>query len=194
MGDIPSYYNWLKDQVVYFTERGTYDMLMRRMYEREYYAIIMNDGNRAADGIHMRRLYDNVYDTHEEETNNSPCSFLEFLAALAQRMSFIVSPAGDDNTRNCFWILMTNLGLEDMVDVDYLERGGDMLVDEMIDRINERMYGADGVGGLFPLRYTEENQRNVEVWYQLNYYIREHRQYGIPYNLRGQDVIFEGGC
>ena len=36
-----------------------------------------------------------------------------------------------------------------------------------------RTYDSNGYGGLFPLRNPREDQRKVELWYQLNAYLLE---------------------
>jgi hypothetical protein len=45
------------------------------------------------------------------------------------------------------------------------------VVDEILERVIGRTYRPDGRGGFFPLRYAEKDQREVELWYQLNAYV-----------------------
>lgn len=91
---------------------------------------------------------------------------LELLIALAERFAFEIN----GRTDRCFWELMENLGLEDYNDsADIPEQKIDAILQEVI----WRTYARTGRGGLFPLRRTGEDQREVELWYQLNAYILE---------------------
>lgn len=177
MVNIPSYPTWLKSQVEYFTERGIHDFLFSRLHGREFYAFVHNDENRAADGLHLRRMYDSVFETSIEENNSAvPCTFLEFLIALAKRMNFIASPPDEEHTADFFWMLLTNIGLSEMTDDRYWDLGGDERVNQTIDTVLERKYAPNGEGSLFPMQNPKADMRNVEVFYQMNYYIREMRE------------------
>lgn len=168
-----TYFEWLKGQVEYFTEIGEYDFLFKRLHSREFYALIQNDQNRYGDGIALRDEYYGFYPDSAGYIFDGPCSFLEFLIALSRRMSFICSKSDEDLTADCFWQLIANLGLATMTDIDYLAEGGDMVVDQAIDRVLQRNYSPNGVGGLFPMENARHDQRNVEIWYQMNQYITE---------------------
>ena len=43
-----------------------------------------------------------------------------------------------------------------------------------LDGFINRQYEANGEGGLFPLKGVCEDQREVEIWYQMNAYLYEH--------------------
>lgn len=176
-----TYLDWLKSQVEYYTERGQHDFLFKRLYEREYYAVIDKDINRIYDGVSLRQGYIDSCamspSFDEEAASDEPCRFLEFLIALATRMSFIMSDIDEDLTEDCFWELLHNMGnLDKLNDQEYLSLGGDMAVDMAIDRVLERNYAASGVGGLFPMNNPRCDQRNVEIWYQMNQYLNEKRK------------------
>jgi hypothetical protein len=40
-------------------------------------------------------------------------------------------------------------------------------------RLNRRLYTTSGYGGLFPLEEPKEDQRKVEIWYQMMAYLGE---------------------
>ena len=46
-------------------------------------------------------------------------------------------------------------------------------IDEILNKFIDRTYRASGYGGLFPLRHSKEDQRKVEIWYQMAAYLIE---------------------
>jgi hypothetical protein len=65
--------------------------------------------------------------------------------------------------------LLENIGLDSFTDNRY-EEG---YVDEVVQRVVFRKYARNGHGGLFPLRHADEDQRDIEIWYQLSAYLLE---------------------
>lgn len=167
-----SYFDWLKSQVEYFTDRGTHEFLFRRLHDREFYAVLENDNNRISDAM---RLRDEYFGREEpmEVFIDGPCSMLEFLVALARRMSFIYSLPDEDRTADCFWTMINNLFGIDLPDKCWLASRDEYLFDKNIDVFLQRQYYNNGFGGLFPLDNPRGNQRNVEIWYQMNQYLNE---------------------
>ena len=96
------------------------------------------------------------------------CSMLEMLIALARRVSFESYSTATD----WFWCMIQNLELgkytDDIYEVSIMEE-----VEEALKNLNARNYGADGSGGLFPLRKPAMDQRRVEIWYQMQAYLLE---------------------
>lgn len=167
-----SYFDWLKSQVEYFTDRGTHEFLFRRLHDREFYAVLENDNNRISDAMRLRDEYYGRGMDGDIQIDG-PCSMLEFLVALARRMSFIYSLPDEDRTADCFWTMIRNLFDGDMSDDEYAYRSNEIVVEQIIDRFLERAYESDGYGGLFPLDSPRGDQRNVEIWYQMNQYLNE---------------------
>lgn len=168
------YFEWLENQVLYFDDRNTYHKLLSKLHSLPYISVIEQDENRASDGIYLRNLYFGEYDV-DRNIIDSSCSFFEFLLGLARRMNFVFSSVYEDRTKDCFWTLIRN-----MTDTDPTNLSDDIfgeyehaIVCEAVDRIIYRKYHEDGTGGLFPLKHPRENQRNVEVWYQMNQYLAE---------------------
>lgn len=91
---------------------------------------------------------------------------LELMIALSRRLSF----EDDGEPRNWFWQLMENLGLERYNDHTPIP---ERAVDELLNGVIWRTYKRNGAGGLFPLKRASEDQRNVEIWYQLCAYLLE---------------------
>lgn len=164
------YFQWLYSQVGSENVRNrskTYWELLRELHKKEFVWIVPNDDNRAEDGRDLRQEF-------LSETNIEPeadwlrlgCSMLELLIGLSRRLAF-----GDDGEpRDWFWHLMDNLGLRIYNDarIRSLER-----IDEILDRVIWRTYEPDGTGGLFPLKQPAQDQREVELWYQLSAYLLE---------------------
>ena len=62
-------------------------------------------------------------------------------------------------------------------DLDWVE-GVEEYVDNIIDTFLDRDYEANGDGGLFPLLAPQEDQTEVELWYQLSaYYMENYYEY-----------------
>jgi len=164
------YFTWLYSQVGVVEERNksrTYWKLLRRMYQTEFIWLIPNDDNRVEDGRELRYEW-----MHTEDIRADPewlalaCSFLEMLIALSRRLAF----EGEGHPETWFWHLIENLDLMDCTDRVRFDLGE---VDDILDRIIYRTYAPDGVGGLFPLRHARRDQRDVELWYQMQAYLIE---------------------
>lgn len=166
------YFRWLYDQVGSAEntnpEQSHWDLL-RELYKKEFVWIIGNDDNRAEDGRDLRHefLDQKRIVSHDEYWNRCGCSIFELMIALARRLTF---EAGRD-TEIWFWMLVENLGLFDYNDCRPIPTEK---IDDILDTLIWRTYKEDGRGGLFPLRDAEEDQRDVEIWYQLQSYLLEH--------------------
>jgi len=149
-----------------------YGKLMDYLYSREFYwsEYIPMDRNRALDGIMLREKYGYLGDIDAE-----PCSVLEMIIALAVRIEnqFMTNYEDGDRTSTWFWIMLTNLGLNHMDD----EHFDISEVEYIIDRLLDRMYGPNGEGGLFVVNNPRQDMRDVEIWYQANWYLSEQDGY-----------------
>lgn len=146
------------------------------LHQKEFVAILPNDDNRASDGTKLRQDFADQWLNKEDcPCLDGPCTMLEMLVALAQRMAFQLSNGPDDNpVGKCFWEMIDNLGLKpiDMRDPHVKDTLYEM--DQKLDIFMNRQYRRDGSGGLFPLRHRSSmDQRTVEIWYQMHRYIEE---------------------
>lgn len=132
--------------------------------------MVPNDDNRVADGRDLRHEF-----LEEDGLGISPsdahwmelgCSVLELLLVLARRLEFELG--GD--VEYWFWDLLGNLGLAMMHD-DVPYRKDE--VQDILNRFIFRQYNYNGGGGLFPLEEPDMDQREVELWYQLDRYVTE---------------------
>lgn len=167
------YLKWLYGQVANVKTRAknrTHWNLFRQMHDTIFVAQIDHDENRIADARDMR--YEFLAEAEDEQGNRDwtrlPCSMLEVLIVLSRHLSFEM----DDPVKTWFWHLIEVLDLEQFNDREYNESSQEV-IQETIDRVIWREYKPNGEGGLFPLRNPARDQREVELWYQLNAYLLE---------------------
>lgn len=135
------------------------------MHSIEFVWLIPNDDNRAEDGRQLRREWAEEMDISVDPTWLAVgCSFLEMLIALARRLAF----EGDGDPHIWFWHLLDNLNLVRCTD---RSRCDPREVEDIVNTVIWRTYDRNGRGGLFPLRRPRKDQRNVELWYQMNAYL-----------------------
>lgn len=150
----------------------TYWKLAKHLNSVPFEWFIRNDDNRAEDGKGLRDQFIDDCGIEDIEIGwlQLECSVLEMLIALADRASFETGiEAGD-----WFWIFMENLGLRGFNDRAF-DSDIEQHVDEICERLILRKYQRNGAGGLFPLRHAIQDQRNVELAYQLATYLLEGR-------------------
>lgn len=166
------FFKWLYSQVGNVRLRNptrTYWKLFRQLYSKEFVWLIPNDDNRLEDGRELRQVFarEQRIDIHDPLWLSMGCSMLEMLIGLSIRLNFEEDRWAIDEW---FWHLLRNLNITYCNDAsDYIPQ----IVEELLDDLNWRTYDPDGQGGLFPLQYPEHDQREVEIWYQLNTYLLE---------------------
>lgn len=157
-----AYFNWLCEKINHKENFKKYGYLCSWLYNIDFYSILPNDDNRLVDGHKLRELYGIIL-------VDKPCSMLEMLISLADRMDYILYNHREGNQiSRWFWLLIENLNLESVENDDDNTKNH-----IIITRFLERKYSRNGSGGLFPLKYTRKNQREVEIWYQMMDYIAE---------------------
>lgn len=131
-----------------------YNDLLNELYSIDFIPIIERDENRAIDGLDLRENLGFF--------SNRPCSVLEMLISLSGRFE---GNSGFDKSqvRFNFWLLIEHLTLNRFDDSRFNLR----VVREIIDRFLKRKFTYDGFGGLFPLKHPKKDQRNVEIWDQM---------------------------
>lgn len=177
---IPTYFEWLKNTVDPFVGRGTHECFFNALHSMAYVPIMELDRNREMDGLGLRDVYIRGYGIDSSDSDlvvDSPCSVLEFLVSLANKMDYIYSPTETRHLSALFWEIMGNIGLDYSSTTDSdAQKDPSMFHDRIqsaIDMVQNRTYQPDGTGNLFPLKNPKEDQRNVEVWYQMNQYLIE---------------------
>ena len=166
------YFTWLYSQVASLRQKNpnrTYWDLLRQMYRTEFFWFVENDDNRVEDGRDLRYEFFEENGLHDvdKEWVGLGCSFLEMLLGLSHRLAFEV---GEGNPKTWFWHLVDNLGLSGYSDS---ETYSEETVNDILQTVMLRTYKPSGEGGLFPLHNPHEDQREIEIWYQLSAYVIE---------------------
>lgn len=145
----------------------TYWHLLSRLFIKEFVWLVPNDDNRVEDGRYIRHEFLEEMGLAEVSTDwlGAGCSVLEMLMGVANRLAF----EADRTPTLWFWEILANLGLSGFNDVTFNEKR----VDGIIDKLIWRNYKPNGQGGMFPLQRPEEDQRDIEIWRQVNAYLQE---------------------
>lgn len=160
------YFNWLCAKV---KEIGNpnYDDLLRILHGTEFVWVVPADRHRAADGVELRTDYFKArFKKKDPWLLEQPCSIFEVLIAMAKRAEFQT----DIPFKDWFWEMISNLRLDEFrrvhaSDIDQIE--------DILYTFVWRQYDPSGVGGLFPLSSTQNDQRKIEIWYQFFEYLRD---------------------
>lgn len=162
------YFDWLRDRIAIPVDAGEYDGCLNLMFATEYIWIVPNDENRVSDGRDLRHEF-NLDMGYDEDVHGVAVCFLEVLIGLAERVAFLV----DQEPIDWGWNLMKNLklgGFHDPLSGKEIRK-----IMQIMENVIWRRYGPDGSGGFFPLTNPKDDQRLVEVWYQMTAYIEENR-------------------
>lgn len=158
------------------TER-TYWSLARQLYRTEFVWFIPNDDNRVEDGRDLRYEFIRQYDIQPDSSEwmSLGCSMFEMLIGLSRRLSF----EAEGEPREWFWQLMQNIDLEHHTDAHCSQTPErcEKQIAKAADNVIWRTYSPNGHGGLFPLQHADEDQTEVELWYQLCAYVLEFESY-----------------
>lgn len=164
------YLKWLYSQVGDPEAQNpirTYWKILRQLFTKEFVWIVPNDDNRVQDGKDLRHEF--AAQTNLTITDQNwmmlGCSIFELLVGLSRRLAFQC----EGEPRDWFWHLMGNLQL---IYCDK-KRYSEQQVDAVLERLIWRQYESDGVGGLFPLKRADKDQRQTEIWNQMCAYIFE---------------------
>lgn len=166
------YFNWMYQLVFTNEKRRSYRKLLKYLNSVEFTYILDFDSNRAADGMDLRYRFGYEHDYNgpmiAAYLDDRPCSVLEMMVALANRCEEQIM---DDPHAGCrrgqwFFSMLASLGLSGMNDENFVRSDAE----ETISRFLSRQYARNGKGGLFTVD-SRHDMRNVEIWYQLNWYL-----------------------
>ena len=164
------YYEWLCTMV----NPKEHYALLSYLHNREFLwdpQTMPMDENRAEDGRGLRGIFTNIAGYHQYENHmTDACSVFEMLIGVARRMDYIMLEIGqEEQTDKWFWVLLENLGLDTYTDKDFY--AGE--VHDILMKFMQRDIDFNGNGGLFPMIHADENQADVEIWYQMSAYLDE---------------------
>lgn len=168
------YFEWLYGIVASVRNRNpsrSYWNLSKQLYGKEFIWLVPNDDNRVEDGKDLRFEFieEMGFDEVNQDWLHLGCSVLEMMIALARRVSF---EADWKTPVEWYGTFLENLGLNNFTDARYSDEVAQR-VDEILDALVYRTYEHNGEGGLFPLSNPAEDQRHVELWYQMSAYLLE---------------------
>lgn len=166
------YFTWLTSLVCKnrYSNNVSFKRLLSYLHDTEFRYLLELDENRAEDGIDLRYRFSTESDLEDVDLYlDGPCSVLEMMIALSIRCEDTITDDGDigNRTKQWFWGMITNLGLGSMSD----DRFDELYVRDTVERFLNREYEPDGNGGLFTIRNCEYDLRDVEIWYQLCWYL-----------------------
>ena len=174
-----AYQTWLRDTL---NIDNRYNILFDQLYEKPFEFVLENDENRESDARHLREQFAYKADLmFRDEWLLWHASVIEVLASLSFKMlDSVCDFPGDFEAETGFWIMMENLGLDGFTDDVYLIENGfngfdsvRIQVDKIVDKWLYRRFTKTGKGSPFPRKRGVEDQRKVELWYQLSGYVIE---------------------
>lgn len=170
------YFDWLSNLVCgnRYSKQISYKKLLTHLHDIDFRWMNPRDQNRAEEGESLRYRFaitQGYADSSDEIVDilRAPCSVFEMMVSLAIvcEETIMDDPAIGDRTAQWFWGMIATLGLGGMQNSRYNPRH----VDEAINRFLDREYEPDGRGGLFRIVGCEYDLRDVEIWYQLCWYL-----------------------
>lgn len=169
------YFNWLCDKIFYNVKRVKHYKLINHLHNFEFVPTMDMDKNREDDGKQLRYRFGSEEDIPRNiilqllDTDNNPCSILELMVALALRCEETIMTDSEygDRTELWFWRMVESLCLYDMDDIHYNKAHVNMVLMDL----NDRKYNRNGERGLFTIPNVRKDLRNVDIWYQMCWYL-----------------------
>lgn len=168
------YFQYLKSLVGEVWEGKSYSILLRLLFQSEFYWLVDMDENRAMDGKNLRWEFARVFSKEEREQINEelegPASDLEVIIGVAKRMDDDLWN-GENREKMWFWELISNLKLTKYHD---LGRNVALLENNFFHQMkkwHDREFGKNGEGSLFPCKNFSKNGKNAEIWLQMRAYL-----------------------
>ena len=173
------YFDWMC-QLVYnenarYLKADRYTRLFRKLDSIPFRYSIPMDSNRSEDGIELRYRFgqeNNIDDrVIASELDVGECSVFEMIIALAVRCENQIMHDDDlgDRTSMWFWEMLANLDLTRMDNRHFDEQATESIVNRFLDR----RYNSHGEGSLFSVQNPPRDMRDVEIWYQMCWYLNE---------------------
>lgn len=174
---VDNYIHWLMAEKLHFNNEmiEKYNFLTYDLFNIPFTYSHPMDENREADGLGLRSEFE-YYNPGIVlfDGEHRPCSVLEFMVALACRCEdqIMRDPKIGDRTSKWFLEFLDNLELSKCTNQAWQYDYGDYIKNR-IDIFLKRRYLRNGKGGLFPVKTSKVDQRNVQIWEQLSAYLSE---------------------
>jgi hypothetical protein len=140
-----------------------YEKLYSFLDSLEFEVVLPRDNNRCEDGKVLRSNY--FLEENKNVSMLKPASVLEVLIAIGYKVIDMI--AEEKTIQEMVFEFISNLGLG-------LYTNDRFDVREITDIINifmKRQYKYNGDGSIFPVGITMQDQREIELWYQMCKYI-----------------------
>lgn len=172
------YFDWMLRKVCESKEQAdSYHLLLNTLYEKDFVWSFSQpmDENRQVDGEELRYTFGREMDYPDPMIASlldvRPCSMLEMMVALAIKCEerFAFDPDVGNRTSVWFWEMIDSLGLSKMTDDQF----DFSYTDRCITNFLNHSYKPNGEGSLFTVKRPVKDMRNVDIWYQMCYYLNE---------------------
>lgn len=166
------YFEWLCSLI---EDDNSFRKLLLYLHDVDFRYLLPRDENRYQDGFELRYRFAHFITDYDQRYElyhfywDKKVSVLEVLIALALRCETDImdNPNYGDRSHQWFWKMIINLGLGSMTDTNFDRH----YVHDVIERFLNRKYEPDGKGGLFQIKNCDRDLREVEIWYQLCWYL-----------------------
>lgn len=144
-----------------------YHVVMMKLFETEFYSLVDHDENREKDGLEIREELGGEL--------SGPARLLEVLLGICKRMDFNLCDSESERVpwKDSFEEIFENLGLDELTDEGFCSSWMPEKLDKIVKNLLDRKYKKNGIGGFFPVKRCKADQREIEIWYQMQQYIIE---------------------
>lgn len=170
------YFEWMVSILIPdVNKRVVYSNLLDTLNSLEFIPSMDMDYNRFNDGVELRFRFGDengfgktsiscYLDTH-------PCSMLEMMCALSLRIEETIMSDPEIGDRTWIWFdeMLNSLGFINQTNYNFDYN----LILSNINTFNRRQYESNGRGGLFTIDDPTVDVRDLEIWYQMNLYIKQ---------------------
>lgn len=168
------YFQYLKSLVGEVWEGKSYSILLRLLFQSEFYWLVDMDENRAMDGKNLRWEFARSFSKEERdlisEELEGPARDLEVIIGVAKRMDDDLWN-GENRERIWFWELISNLNLAKFYNVCENFPVSICKFFHQMKKWHDRDFGKNGEGSLFPCKNFSKNGKNAEIWLQMRTYL-----------------------
>lgn len=168
---LAEYHDWMLDKMqANLPEHRNHSLLLSQLDNTSFVVVNPYDENRELDAHFLRQQFLREENIDERCIWGERASVLEVLVAMSIRIETeITGEVDNDHLERWFWVILENLGLN-MYDDDRYDRAK---INGILDIWMSRKYKKDGKNGAFPLRKTSLDQREIDLWYQMQLYLTE---------------------
>lgn len=157
-----------------------YLKLCEILVSTEFVPVIDMDWNRSKECLELRNEFAAEYNEDPSDIFGENGNMLELLTVLSERIRFGMAESDyEAPTRKWFNEMLCNCGLDEWCEnQSYDAEGAEDAVRKILDTVIFRKIEWDGTGGLFPLVYSQRDQRKIELCSQMNDYLEENYDLG----------------